>query len=247
MLTKARTRTRDRWQSVRAKSLEEEFRRRCSCRDRPSSGVRRDRLNAERALRSASDLLDREPPVSRTHGKLWRLLYDVSPVSPYQHYDYVKLWFDAFARERGVEPRIAVAFDCEGTPLALLPFAVGQRLGLRVAEFPCGGESNFNLALLRPGVSFDFRSLLVEAASRSPDGFDLYFLRNQPRRFGGRENPLIFSDFRPQPERRLWRRAFRLRRGPRLPPRQEEGELSPPPIDGARPPRLRACREGRAP
>ena len=124
----------------------------------------------------------------------WRLLYDASPVSPYQNYDYVRLWFDAFARDLGVEPHIAVATDCEGTPLALLPFAIRRTLGLRVAEFPCGRESNFNLALVRPGVALDFRSLLLEAARGSPWVFDLYFLRNQPRRFGGRENPLVFSD-----------------------------------------------------
>ena len=124
----------------------------------------------------------------------WRQLYDASPVSPYQKYDYVRLWFDAFARELGVEPHIAVATDCDGTPLALLPLAIRPNLGLRVAEFPCGRESNFNLALVRPGVALDFRSLLLEAARGAPKAFDLYFLRNQPRRFGGRENPLVFSD-----------------------------------------------------
>ncbi len=123
----------------------------------------------------------------------WRLLYDASPVSPYQHYEYMKLWFDAFAEELSVEPRIAVAFDGGGKPVALLPFAVRRALGLRLAEFPCGRESNFNLALVRPGVSLDVRALLVEAARRSPGGFDLYFLRNQPRRLSGRDNPLIFS------------------------------------------------------
>jgi CelD/BcsL family acetyltransferase involved in cellulose biosynthesis len=157
----------------------------------------------------------------------WRLLYDASPVSPYQNYDYVRLWFDAFAREHGVEPHIAVATDCGGTPLALLPFAIRPILGLRVAEFPCGRESNFNLALVRPDVALDFRSLLLEAARRSPKAFDLYFLRNQPRRFGGRENPLVFSDAGRSPsaayggallgERRLSPRAskkagYRLRR-----------------------------------
>jgi CelD/BcsL family acetyltransferase involved in cellulose biosynthesis len=124
----------------------------------------------------------------------WRQLYDASPVSPYQNYDYVRLWFDAFARELGVEPHIAVATDCDETPLALLPLAIRPILGLRVAEFPCGRESNFNLALVRPGATLDFRSLLLEAARGAPKAFDLYFLRNQPRRFGGRENPLVFSD-----------------------------------------------------
>ena len=124
----------------------------------------------------------------------WRRLYGDSPVSPYQNYDYVRLWFDSFGRELGAEPHIAIATDRDGTPLALLPFAIRPILGLRVAEFPCGRESNFNLALVRPGVALDFRSVLLEAAHGSPQAFDLYFLRNQPRRFGARENPLVFCD-----------------------------------------------------
>ena len=157
----------------------------------------------------------------------WETLSNAAPISPYQNYDYVRLWFDAFARELGVEPHIAVATEEDGTPLALLPFAIRPILGLRVAEFPCGRESNFNLALVRPGAALDFRSLLLEAARNSPKAFDLYFLRNQPHRFGGRENPLVFSGAARSPsaayggallgERRLSPRAgkrasYRLRR-----------------------------------
>jgi CelD/BcsL family acetyltransferase involved in cellulose biosynthesis len=124
----------------------------------------------------------------------WRTLHDIAPVSPYQDYDYVRLWFDAFAGALDVEPRVVVATDSEGLPLALLPLAIRRTLGLRVAEFACGRESNFNLALVRPGAVLDFRSLLLEAARASGNAFDLYFLRNQPRRFCGRDNPLVFPD-----------------------------------------------------
>jgi len=106
----------------------------------------------------------------------------------------VRLWFDAFADELDVEPRVVVATDGEGSPLTLLPLAIRRTLGLRIAEFACGRESNFNLALVRPGVALDFRSLLLEAARCDPEAFDLYFLRNQPRRFCGRDNPLVFPD-----------------------------------------------------
>ena len=123
----------------------------------------------------------------------WDALFDASPVSPYQNYDYVRLWFDAFGQELDVEPRVLVASDGEGLPLALLPLAIRRSFGLRLAEFACGRESNFNLALVRPGAALDFRALLLDAARASP-GFDLYFLRNQPHRFGGRDNPLLFGD-----------------------------------------------------
>jgi CelD/BcsL family acetyltransferase involved in cellulose biosynthesis len=85
-------------------------------------------------------------------------------------------------------------------PVALLPLAVRRSLGLRVAEFACGRESNLNLALIRPGAPpLDFRALLLAAARGSPKAVDLYFLRNQPHRFGRQENPLVFSDACPSP------------------------------------------------
>jgi CelD/BcsL family acetyltransferase involved in cellulose biosynthesis len=124
----------------------------------------------------------------------WRALYEAAPVSPYQNYDYVRLWFEAFGHELGVEPRIALVSNDQGAPLALLPFSIRRSLGLRVAEFPCGRESNLNLPLLQPTAALDLRALLLEAARASPDSFDLYHLRNQPRRFGGRDNPLVFAD-----------------------------------------------------
>ena len=130
----------------------------------------------------------------------WRMLYDAAPVSPYQDYDYVRLWFDSLGAEFSLEPRVVVASDDAGLPVALLPLAIRRRLGLRIAEFACGRESNLNLALVRPGAPpLDFRALLIAAARISPTTVDVYFLRNQPHRFDGRENPLVFSDARLSP------------------------------------------------
>jgi len=69
----------------------------------------------------------------------WRALYDAAPVSPYQHYDYVRLWFDSFGAE--LEPRIVVASDDAGLPVALLPLAVRRTLGLRIAESPAAARA----------------------------------------------------------------------------------------------------------
>ena len=130
----------------------------------------------------------------------WRMLYDAAPVSPYQDYDYVRLWFDSLGAELDLEPRVVVASDDAGLPVALLPLAIRRRLGLRIAEFACGRESNLNLALVRTGAPpLDFRALLIAAARISPTTVDVYFLRNQPHRFDGRENPLVFSDARLSP------------------------------------------------
>ena len=96
---------------------------------------------------------------------------------------------------------IVVARDQTGRPLALLPFAIAKSGPLRVAMFLCGRECNFNLGLFRRDVEFDrcsALSLLKDAAIRSPRP-DLYLLRNQPKQFGGMDNPLLFSHFQPSP------------------------------------------------
>ena len=94
---------------------------------------------------------------------------------------------------------IVVARDRRGAPLALFPLATRKVGGLRIAVFLCGRESNFNIGLLRPNVSLDARALLARAARESALCPDLYFLLNQPCRFGARENPLIGGGASPSP------------------------------------------------
>ena len=120
----------------------------------------------------------------------WAELFACAAASPYQNYDYVSLWFEAVGRELGFSPFIVVARDPRGVPLALLPLATRRMGGLRVAEFLCGRDSNLNLPLLRPGIALDLKGLLRGAAQKDGHPVDIYVLRNQPRSFGGVDNPL---------------------------------------------------------
>jgi CelD/BcsL family acetyltransferase involved in cellulose biosynthesis len=129
----------------------------------------------------------------------WIALRETAVVSPYQNYDYVAAWFETIGRARGLEPMIVVARAPDGLPLALFPLATHQAAGLRVAEFLCGRERNLNLGLFRPGGGFDSRGLLLAAARGRPKPPDLLYLRNQPRRFGAFENPLLGRDACPSP------------------------------------------------
>jgi CelD/BcsL family acetyltransferase involved in cellulose biosynthesis len=129
----------------------------------------------------------------------WAVLFKIATASPYQNYDYVAAWFETIGTARQLKPMIVVARDGAGRPLALFPLATRRAAGLRVAEFLCGGESNFNLGLFRPGAAFDPRRLLLAAARSRADSPDLFYLRNQPRRFGAFENPLTGGDVNPSP------------------------------------------------
>ncbi len=122
--------------------------------------------------------------------KDWTELFACASTSPYQNYDYVSLWFETLGRERGLAPLIVVARDPLGAPVALYPLATRRTMGLRIAKFLCERDSNFNLGLVRPGAAPDARRLLLAAARNDANSVDLYVLHNQPRRFGGTDNPL---------------------------------------------------------
>jgi len=130
----------------------------------------------------------------------WMALSAIATVSPYQSYLFFSTWYETVGREQRLEPFIVVARDRSGRARALLPLAVDRRGPLRIGVFLGGRESNFNLALLDPDARFDansIRALLKEAALCTPNPLDLYYLRNQPRRFDGVDNPLAFEDATP--------------------------------------------------
>ena len=129
----------------------------------------------------------------------WIALRETAAVSPYQNYNFVAAWFETIGRARHLEPMIVVARGSDGRPLALFPLATHEAAGLRVAEFLCGRESNFNIGLFHPGGDLDARDLLLAAALGRPKPPDLLYLRNQPSGFGRFENPLLGRGACPSP------------------------------------------------
>jgi CelD/BcsL family acetyltransferase involved in cellulose biosynthesis len=130
----------------------------------------------------------------------WDELYAAAVVSPYQSFLFLSVWAETMGREHGLEPVIVVARNAAGSPRAIAPLAVDTRGPLRIGTFLGGRESNFNLALIHPDARLDeddMHALLFEAARQAPNGIDLFYLRNQPKRFDGRENPLAFKCARP--------------------------------------------------
>ncbi|MBU6527677.1 GNAT family N-acetyltransferase [Methylocystis sp. MJC1] len=130
----------------------------------------------------------------------WAALSEKATASPYQTYLFLSAWRETMGRADGARPFVIVARNAAGRPLALLPLCVERHAGLDIALFLGGRESNFNLPLLDPAAGVtetDLRGLLQEAARRAPTRPDLIYLRNQPRRFEGVNNPLAFRTARP--------------------------------------------------
>ena len=121
----------------------------------------------------------------------WRAL-EAGPLlaTPYQRYDFLKLWQRYVGTATGVTPFIVVGFDALGAPLFLWPLGRRRMGPLQVVEFLGGKHANFNMALWRCGVAgaieaADLRAVLARLGGRA----DLLCLTSQPLSWAGTTNP----------------------------------------------------------
>ena len=131
---------------------------------------------------------------------VWRELENRAALTPYQRYDWVSGWFAA----RGPKGRLAIfVIEAAGSPVALLPLEIGQRLGMRRATIIGTDIGNADWMILDPEAAqlltpHRLRDLLATAARRA-GGIDLISLFDQPRTWGGIENPLLAFPHQPGP------------------------------------------------
>ena len=121
----------------------------------------------------------------------WRTLERADALAtPYQRYDFLRLWQTHVGSARGITPFIVVGFSAGRTPLFLWPFGVRRIAGLRVIGFLGGKHANFNMGLWRRDVAArvgakDLRSVLAQLAGQA----DMLMLVNQPLTWAGTTNP----------------------------------------------------------
>jgi CelD/BcsL family acetyltransferase involved in cellulose biosynthesis len=121
----------------------------------------------------------------------WRALErGNSLATPYQRYDFLKLWQRHIGAPAGITPFIVVGFNARGTLLFLWPFGRRKLAGLRVVEFLGGKHANFNMGLWRRDVAAGIdanalRDVLAHLGGR----VDMLKLTNQPLTWGGTTNP----------------------------------------------------------
>jgi len=132
----------------------------------------------------------------------WMTLARDAPASPYQSFDFARVWFATIGAAEGATPLIVVARDEAGRPVALLPFARTSRGPLRFAVFVGGKDSNFNLGLFRSGETWsldNIAALLAAAARQARPRLDAFLLCNQPLSWGDVANPLAAGETQPSP------------------------------------------------
>ncbi len=128
----------------------------------------------------------------------WEALEALAPCSAFQTRAWLLPWISTLGAS--IRPAFVVARDGDGTVVALLPLGLTQRWGLRVAGFLGGRDAGIALGLFHPDLALDrrvLRDLLLEAARQV--GIDLFVLKNQPYRWGDRDNPLTLLPHQPSP------------------------------------------------
>lgn len=126
--------------------------------------------------------------------RYWREIETAGGVhSPYQGYDWVRLWHRHVSGPAGQLPCIVVGFDDKGAALFLWPLVRGAFGPLRVASFFGGKHATLNLALWRPEAARGFSAsdmtmVLGELTRQRPD-LDCLMLSNQPESWRGLPNP----------------------------------------------------------
>lgn len=132
----------------------------------------------------------------------WTTLARQAPASPYQSFEFARVWLATIGAAEQATPLIVVARDDAGQPVALLPFARATRGPLHFAVFLGGKDSNFNLGLFRPGGAWsgdDVAALLAAAAAQAAPRIDAFLLTNQPQSWRGLANPLGGGQSQPSP------------------------------------------------
>jgi CelD/BcsL family acetyltransferase involved in cellulose biosynthesis len=132
---------------------------------------------------------------------LWRALETDADLTPYQRFDFLRLWHDHIGAKEDIAPLIAVAFDANDEPLCLLPLGKFSRGPFPVARFLAGKHANYNFGLWRRGVALDrnFVQALLDALSSAEPGLAALELHNQPYAWHGAENPLLAFPHQPSP------------------------------------------------
>ena len=123
----------------------------------------------------------------------WAEIGQIAPASPYQRFEFVRLWLETIGVARRVTPMIVVARDEAGAVTALLPLGALSYGFLRFAAFLGGKDANYNTGLFRPGIAWtpkEIKALLATAARLVAPRVDTFLFVNQPRDWQGTPNPM---------------------------------------------------------
>lgn len=124
----------------------------------------------------------------------WRKLTGLGAVaSPYQGYDWVRLWHQHVGPHGGMAPCLIAGFDAADQPMFLWPFVRDTFGPFRIAAFFGGKHATINMALWRRDIAdgftaADMKGVLARVGQMAPD-LDFLMLFSQPHRWSDAANP----------------------------------------------------------
>jgi CelD/BcsL family acetyltransferase involved in cellulose biosynthesis len=123
---------------------------------------------------------------------IWRC-FEEHVSTPYQRFDFLSPWQRLVGERENFRPFIVVAYDAERRPLLLLPLALRQERGVRVASFMGGKHATFNMALwdrdfAAAATRADLDTLIL--AIRAGSEADVLSFSQQPRSWRDLRNPM---------------------------------------------------------
>lgn len=123
----------------------------------------------------------------------WAELEATANASVYQTARWLKPWTETIGQANRIQPRLVLARSPDGAATAIFPLGLSVAGGLRILGFLGGKDSNANMPLLRPGVSFTRGFLLAalrHAAAMEGGTADAIILSSQPLDWRGDANPM---------------------------------------------------------
>ena len=125
---------------------------------------------------------------------IWRRLEEQQHFStPYQRFDFLSPWQRLVGERESLRPFIVIAYDIERRPLLLLPLALRQEHGIRVARFLGGKHATFNMALWDRDFAADATRVDLDAlisAIRARSEADVLAFSQQPQSWRDLRNPM---------------------------------------------------------
>lgn len=132
----------------------------------------------------------------------WHHLEAQRLLTPYQHHDFIRPWWEHAGRHEHDGLAIAVGHCARGAPLFLWPLARRRRGMFTVAE-PLGGKhANYHFGLWSAGMLDAGMPAFNDALAKfsvAAHGIDALVLANQLREWNGRVNPFAMRDPSPAP------------------------------------------------
>jgi CelD/BcsL family acetyltransferase involved in cellulose biosynthesis len=124
----------------------------------------------------------------------WATLAEAARVSPFQRIEWLRQWYQSFARPGSVDPLLVSISDAvTGEDVMLLPLIVRRRAGLSTVEFADLGVTDINAPLLGRGAPSDASQEIWKLLIDHLSGYDAIRFQKMPKLIDERPNPLAFG------------------------------------------------------